>query len=72
MFNIYLHSHSLNFRYKKMECAISLRVILEQQIDLIVYHLYNLTYDEVLIIDPEIPISRDEYEKVLTKQYQCV
>ena len=55
-----------------MECAISLRVILEQQIDLIVYHLYNLTYDEVLIIDPEIPISRDEYEKVLTKQYQCV
>lgn len=35
----------------------------EQQIDLIVYHLYGLTYDEVLIVDPEIPITKEEYEK---------
>lgn len=35
---------------------------LEQQIDLHVYHLYGLTYDEVLIVDPETPITRDEYE----------
>ncbi len=35
----------------------------EQQIDLIVYHLYGLTYDEVLIVDPETPITREEYEK---------
>ena len=35
---------------------------LEQQIDHIVYHLYGLTYDEVLIVDPEIPITREEYE----------
>ena len=35
---------------------------LEQQIDLLVYHLYRLTYDEVLIIDPETPIKREEYE----------
>lgn len=34
----------------------------ENQIDLIVYHLYELTYDEVLIVDPETPITRDEYE----------
>ena len=34
----------------------------EQQIDLIVYHLYGLTYDEVLIVDPETPITREEYE----------
>lgn len=34
----------------------------EQQIDLFVYHLYGLTYDEVLIIDPETPIIREEYE----------
>lgn len=34
----------------------------EQQIDLFVYHLYGLTYDEVLIIDPETPITREEYE----------
>ena len=33
-----------------------------QQIDVLVYHLYGLTYDEVLIIDPETPITREEYE----------
>ena len=27
-----------------------------------VYHLYGLTYDEVLIVDPETPIAREEYE----------
>ena len=35
---------------------------LENQIDFLVYHLYGLTYDEVLIVDPETPISREEYE----------
>ena len=34
----------------------------ENSIDLIVYHLYNLTYDEVLIVDPETPITREKYE----------
>lgn len=36
--------------------------LLELQIDLFVYHLYGLTYDEVLIVDPETPITREEYE----------
>lgn len=35
---------------------------LENQIDNIVYHLYDLTYNEVLIVDPHTPISREEYE----------
>jgi len=35
----------------------------ESKIDEIVYHLYNLTYDEVKIVDPETPITREEYEK---------
>ena len=35
----------------------------ESEIDLLVYHLYALTYDEVLIVDPETPITREEYEK---------
>lgn len=35
---------------------------LEYQIDFLVYHLYGLTYDDVLIVDPETPISREEYE----------
>ena len=35
---------------------------IESEIDLLVYHLYDLTYDEVLIVDPETPITREEYE----------
>jgi len=47
-------------------------MILEDQIDIMVYSegipsdkLYNLTYDEVKIIDTEIEkiISKEEYEK---------
>ena len=37
---------------------------LENQIDLLVYRLYALTYDEVLIVDPETPITREEYENI--------
>lgn len=35
---------------------------LENEIDKQVYHLYGLTYDEILIVDPETPITREEYE----------
>jgi restriction endonuclease S subunit len=35
---------------------------MENKIDLLVYQLYDLTYDEVLIVDPETPITRKEYE----------
>ena len=37
----------------------------EKEIDLLVYKLYNLTYEEVKIIDPEIDkiISKEEYER---------
>lgn len=34
----------------------------ENQIDFLVYHLYGLTFDEVLIVDPDTPFSREEYE----------
>jgi hypothetical protein len=37
---------------------------LENRIDSLVYKLYNLTYDEVLIVDPETPITREEYENI--------
>jgi adenine-specific DNA-methyltransferase len=38
---------------------------LEDQIDIMVYKLYELTYEEVKIIDPEIEkiISKEEYER---------
>lgn len=32
------------------------------KIDLIFFHIYGLTYDEVLIIDPETPITREKYD----------
>ena len=35
---------------------------IEAEIDRLVYQLYGLTYDEVLIVDPETPITREEYE----------
>lgn len=32
--------------------------------DKFIYKLYNLSYDEVKIIDPDTPITREEYEKI--------
>jgi len=36
---------------------------LEAQIDLLVYKLYDLTYEEVKVIDPAFALSREEYAK---------
>ncbi|MEX1135395.1 MAG: Eco57I restriction-modification methylase domain-containing protein [Balneolales bacterium] len=35
---------------------------LENQIDLMVYHFYGLTYEEVKVVDDEFEVSREEYE----------
>ena len=40
----------------------NIAVHIELQINLLVYHLYGLTYDEVLIVDPNPPFTREEYE----------
>ena len=37
----------------------------DREIDLRVYHLYGLTYDEVLIVDPNTPITKEEYESTI-------
>lgn len=34
---------------------------IEREIDMLVYGMYDLTYDEVLIVDPETSITREEY-----------
>ena len=34
----------------------------EEEINLLIYHLYGLNYDEVKVIEPDISISREEYE----------
>lgn len=39
------------------------------QIDHIVYHLYDLSYDEVLVVDPQTQISRKEYESFNLNTY---
>lgn len=36
---------------------------IETEIDLMVYKLYGLTYDEVLTIDPQTPITQQQYEQ---------
>ena len=36
----------------------------EQQIDIMVYKLYDLTYSEVKTIDPEFPMSEEEYNNI--------
>lgn len=35
----------------------------EQEIDRLVYKLYGLTYKEVKVVDPETPITEEEYNK---------
>jgi len=37
---------------------------LEQQIDNLVYRLYDLTYDEVKVVDPEFGLSEEEYNNI--------
>ena len=38
--------------------------VLEKQIDNLVYKLYELTYDEVKVIDPEFGLTKKEYEAI--------
>ena len=38
------------------------KTIISYKLDIILYHIYKLDYDEVLIIDPKTPISRAEYD----------
>jgi hypothetical protein len=48
---------------KKESSAITTKDELE--IDLLVYKLYELTYDEIKIIDPDTNITKDQYENTL-------
>lgn len=50
----------ISFHRSKGDVLVALEY--ETKVDIIVYHLYHLTYPEVLIIDPETNISREEYE----------
>jgi len=39
-------------------------LIIQNKIDNLVYKLYELTYDEVKVIDPEFSLSKKEYEAI--------
>jgi adenine-specific DNA-methyltransferase len=37
---------------------------LEQNLDNLVYRLYDLTWEEVRVIDPDFGLSEEEYKKI--------
>lgn len=49
----------------KRECSNENISIIEAEIDLMVYALYSLTYEEVCIVDPNTTITKESYEKNL-------
>lgn len=59
-----------NLFFKKVE-DIRLRkskniesTILEEKLDILIYRLYNLNYEEVKVIDPEFNLSEEEYNAI--------
>ncbi len=40
----------------------------EQTIDIMVYKLYELTYEEVKFIDPSFPLSKEQYNNFKVKK----
>jgi hypothetical protein len=53
------------FNLRKTECQELTEKIAQtdKEIDLRVYRLYGLTYEEVLTVDPETTITNEEYEQ---------
>jgi hypothetical protein len=41
--------------------------IIEAQVDQLVYRLYDLSYEEVLVVDPEFGLSREAYEQIVVE-----
>lgn len=54
-----LVSNVLNLKNKNKDTS-----SIETEIDNLVYKLYELTYDEVKVIDPEFSLSKKEYEAI--------
>ena len=46
--------------------------VFESKLDIMLYHLYNLTYNQVLVVDPEVPITREEYESEMQSSSKTV
>lgn len=65
--SVFIEDILIIFKYNKMKMMFmcSNTKHLEDKIDIMVYKLYNLTYEEVEVIDPQIGsiISKEDYEK---------
>ena len=59
-----IESHVVNIMAAKQEDHSADTLNDENAIDSIIYHLYELSFDEVLIIDPDTPIRKADYELV--------
>lgn len=57
----YFRSSGFFHLYKSFEGIEKIRILVGLSIDKRTYHLYNLTYEEAKIIDPEL--SEEEFEK---------
>ncbi len=57
------YNHDVIISTKKAESQADTSA-LEQQIDNMVYKLYELTYEEVKVIDPEYALTEEEYETI--------
>jgi adenine-specific DNA-methyltransferase len=62
--NIQLHLEKLINSIIKYKIDVLDTLELERQIDNLVYRLYELSYDEVKVIDPEFSLSKKEYESI--------
>ncbi|MCK9290388.1 MAG: hypothetical protein WCR58_11915 [Bacteroidales bacterium] len=49
---------------KKQRIKYDITTALEQQIDNLVYRLYELSYEEVKVIDPDFPLSEEAYKSI--------
>ena len=48
-------------KYLAIEHRIGTTATLEKEIDILVYKLYELTYDEVKVVEPDFSLSEEEY-----------
>ncbi len=48
----------------KMKRIFTDTLSMEEEIDIMVYKLYDLTYDEVLMVDKDFEMSKEEYEGI--------
>lgn len=58
-----LYNKIVSLVIQRLDTNISERQIeIEFKLDVLIFKIYNLTYEEVFVIDPEFPLTQEEYE----------